>query len=95
MVFDIEMIKKVYSSMKDKVDIAKKVCNHPLTLSEKILYSHLWNNLENSFAEEMIMLILHLIESHVKMQLHKWLYFSLCKLEKIKLQFQQLFIVIT
>ena len=49
MVFDIEMIKKVYSSMKDKVDIAKKVCNHPLTLSEKILYSHLWNNLENSF----------------------------------------------
>jgi aconitate hydratase len=44
------MIKKVYSSMKDKVDIAKKVCNHPLTLSEKILYSHLWNNLENSFA---------------------------------------------
>ena len=50
MVFDIEMIKKVYSSMKDKVDIAKKICNHPLTLSEKILYSHLWNNLENSFA---------------------------------------------
>ena len=50
MVFDIEMIKKVYSSMKDKVDIAKKVCNHPLTLSEKILYSHLWNNLKNSFA---------------------------------------------
>ena len=50
MVFDIEMIKKVYSSMKDKVDIAKKVCNHPLTLSEKILYSHLWNNLENSFV---------------------------------------------
>jgi len=43
------MIKKVYSSMKDKVDIAKKVCNHSLTLSEKILYSHLWNNLENSF----------------------------------------------
>ena len=50
MVFDIEMIKKVYSSMKDKVDIAKKVCNHPLTLSEKILYSHLWNNLKNSFT---------------------------------------------
>jgi len=49
MVFDIEMIKKVYSSMKDKVDIAKKVCNHPLTLSEKILYSHLWNNPENPF----------------------------------------------
>ena len=49
MVFDIEMIKKVYSSMKDKVDNAKRVCNHPLTLSEKILYSHLWNNLNKPF----------------------------------------------
>ena len=49
MVFDIEMIKKVYSSMKDKVDHAKKICNHPLTLSEKILYSHLWNNVEKPF----------------------------------------------
>ena len=49
MVFDIDMIKKVYSSMKDKVDHAKKICNHPLTLSEKILYSHLWNNVEKPF----------------------------------------------
>ena len=49
MVFDIEMIKKVYSSMKDKVDNAKKICNHPLTLSEKILYSHLWNNVDKPF----------------------------------------------
>ena len=49
MVFDIEMIKKVYSSMKDKVDNAKKICNHPLTLSEKILYSHLWNNVDKTF----------------------------------------------
>ena len=49
MVFDIDMIKKVYSSMKDKVDHAKKICNHPLTLSEKILYSHLWNNVDKPF----------------------------------------------
>ena len=49
MVFDIEMIKNVYSSMKDKVDHAKKVCNHPLTLSEKILYSHLWEKTESTF----------------------------------------------
>ena len=55
MVFDIEMIKKVYSSMKDKVDNAKRVCNHPLTLSEKILYSHLWNNLNKPLKEELIM----------------------------------------
>ena len=50
MVFDIEMIKKVYSSMKDKVDHAKKICNHPLTLSEKILYSHLWSNVDKPFS---------------------------------------------
>ena len=50
MVFDIDMIKKVYSSMKDKVDHAKKICNHPLTLSEKILYSHLWNNVDKPFS---------------------------------------------
>ena len=43
MIFDLEMIKKVYSSIKLKVDSAKKICKHPLTLSEKILYSHLWN----------------------------------------------------
>ena len=49
MIFDIEMIKRVYSSMREKVDVAKKICNHPLTLSEKILYSHLWENLKSSF----------------------------------------------
>ena len=44
MIFDLEMIKKVYGTIKAKVDRAKQVCNHPLTLSEKILYSHLWND---------------------------------------------------
>ena len=44
MIFDLEMIKKVYGTIKAKVDRAKQICNHPLTLSEKILYSHLWND---------------------------------------------------
>ena len=44
MIFDLEMIKKVYGTIKAKVDRAKQVCNHPLTLSEKILYSHLWDD---------------------------------------------------
>ena len=43
MAFDIEMIKKVYSQVKDSVDAARKVVGKPLTLSEKILYSHLWD----------------------------------------------------
>ncbi|MEZ7506224.1 aconitate hydratase [Flavobacterium sp. Arc2] len=42
MAFDIEMIKKVYDSMTSRVDAAREVVDRPLTLTEKILYSHLW-----------------------------------------------------
>ena len=41
MAFDIEMIKKVYASMPERIAAARKVVNRPLTLAEKILYSHL------------------------------------------------------
>ncbi len=43
MAFNIEMIKKVYDELKTKVDKARELTQSPLTLSEKILYSHLWN----------------------------------------------------
>lgn len=43
MAFDIDMIKKVYATMGQKVDIARKLVGRPLTLAEKILYSHLWD----------------------------------------------------
>ena len=42
MAFDIEMIKKVYENMAERVDKARDLVGRPLTLSEKILYSHLW-----------------------------------------------------
>ena len=42
MAFDIEMIKKVYSQMAERVDKAREIVGKPLTLSEKILYNHLW-----------------------------------------------------
>ena len=42
MAFDIEMIKKVYATMAERVDKARQIVGRPLTLSEKILYSHLW-----------------------------------------------------
>ncbi|MDC0924399.1 aconitate hydratase [Flavobacteriaceae bacterium] len=48
MAFNIEMIKKVYNELKTKVDKARELANSPLTLSEKILYSHLWNDKLNS-----------------------------------------------
>lgn len=43
MAFDIEMIKKVYDNLDAKVNAARKVVNKPLTLTEKILYAHLWD----------------------------------------------------
>ncbi len=43
MTFDIDMIKSVYARMKDRVDAARNVVGKPLTLSEKILYNHLWD----------------------------------------------------
>ena len=48
MAFNIEMIEKVYDQIKTRVDKARKITNNPLTLSEKILYSHLWNDKLNS-----------------------------------------------
>ena len=41
MAFDIEMIKKVYQNMPSKIEAARKQLGRPLTLAEKILYSHL------------------------------------------------------
>ncbi|MEN8799526.1 MAG: aconitate hydratase [Flavobacteriaceae bacterium] len=43
MAFDIDMIKEVYARMPERVDKARELVGRPLTLSEKILYSHLWN----------------------------------------------------
>ncbi|WP_343566727.1 aconitate hydratase [Sphingobacterium sp.] len=43
MAFDIDMIKKVYSQYDERITAARQVVNKPLTLSEKILYAHLWD----------------------------------------------------
>ena len=41
MVFDFDMIREVYRNMPARIEAARKIVNRPLTLSEKILYSHL------------------------------------------------------
>src|SRR5260221_11466070 len=41
MVFDLDMIKKLYAAIPGRRAKARKAVNKPLTLSEKILYSHL------------------------------------------------------
>ncbi|MCB9360642.1 MAG: aconitate hydratase [Flavobacteriales bacterium] len=42
MAFDIEMIKAVYARYPERVAAARRVVGKPLTLAEKILYTHLW-----------------------------------------------------
>ncbi len=41
MAFDIDMIKKVYQNIPSRIEAARKQLGRPLTLAEKILYSHL------------------------------------------------------
>ncbi len=41
MVFDLDMIKALYAAMPGRIEKARKMVGKPLTLSEKILYSHL------------------------------------------------------
>ena len=48
MAFDIEMIKKVYENMPSRVDKARELVGRPLTLTEKILYNHLWEGNPNT-----------------------------------------------
>lgn len=43
MAFDINMIKEVYSKVVERVDAAREITGKPLTLAEKILYTHLWD----------------------------------------------------
>ena len=45
MVFDLNLIKKLYAAMPARVDAARKSLGRPLTLAEKILYSHLWEGI--------------------------------------------------
>ena len=47
MAFDIKMIQKTYTKMGNTIGSARKLVGRPLTLTEKILYSHLWDNLPN------------------------------------------------
>jgi aconitate hydratase len=45
MLFDIDLIRKVYSALPSKIEKARSMVGHPLTLTEKILFSHLWDEL--------------------------------------------------
>src|SRR5437868_15500642 len=49
MLFDLDLIQKVYSELPGKIEKARKIVGKPLTLAEKILYSHTYQPAKNSF----------------------------------------------
>ncbi len=51
MAFDIEMIRKVYANFPTRIQEARKLVKKPLTLTEKILYTHLWGALPKEAYE--------------------------------------------
>ena len=51
MAFDIEMIKAIYAQLPSRVAAARKLVGRPLTLTEKILYSHLTTALPSKAYE--------------------------------------------
>ena len=51
MAFDIDVIKSVYSKMSSRINNTRKSIGRPLTLAEKILYSHLWDESSNTVYE--------------------------------------------
>ena len=51
MAFDLDMIQKVYAALPAKIAAARKLVNKPLTLTEKILYTHLADHLPSAAYE--------------------------------------------
>ncbi|MFN5620450.1 MAG: aconitate hydratase [Flavobacteriales bacterium] len=50
-VFDLDMIKAVYSRFPERIEAARKATGKPLTLTEKILYAHLWEGNASAACE--------------------------------------------
>ncbi|HTQ63721.1 MAG TPA: aconitate hydratase [Puia sp.] len=51
MVFDLDLIKKIYAEIPAKVQTARKLTGKPLTLSEKILYAHLYQPATKAYTK--------------------------------------------
>ncbi|MGZ5254404.1 MAG: aconitase family protein, partial [Flavitalea sp.] len=50
MVFDLDLIKKVYSELPGKISKARQLVGKPLTLAEKILYAHLFQEPNSAYT---------------------------------------------
>ncbi|MHB1688552.1 MAG: aconitate hydratase [Ignavibacteriaceae bacterium] len=50
MTANFDMIRKIYSDYRSKLNDIRKVINRPLTYSEKVLYTHLWEKANKEFT---------------------------------------------
>ncbi|MBA4319758.1 MAG: aconitate hydratase, partial [Flavobacterium sp.] len=50
MAANIEIIQKLYTDLIAKQESARKILNRPMTFTEKVLYTHLWENATKEFA---------------------------------------------
>lgn len=95
MIFDIEMIKSVYAEIAEKVEKARQIVGRPLSLTEKILYSHIDSNIKlESFQRGMSYVDFRPDRVAMQDATARWLYCNLCKQENRKLLFPQPYIVI-
>src|SRR4030066_2037318 len=51
MAANFDMIKKVYNNCREKLTDVRKVLNRPLTYTEKVLYTHLWDKPTKEFQK--------------------------------------------
>lgn len=49
MLFDLDLIQTVYNKFPIRIQKARQLLNSPLTLTEKILYAHLWGEVEKEY----------------------------------------------
>ena len=49
MTFDLDIIKRYYNNLPNKIESTRELLNRPLTLSEKILYSHHDGNITSEY----------------------------------------------
>ena len=60
-IYDIEMIREFYKNYSSKIERIREKIKKPLTLSEKILFAHLYNEIER-IREKTILKILNALK---------------------------------
>ena len=53
MVYDLDMLRGFYASFEKKIGRVRAVLQRPLTLAEKILYTHLYDDAQLNVARTM------------------------------------------